>query len=79
MTEKKVTNIDMTRPDYIEAGVLAITKAGKGMYEPYGRILALRDVELSLYKLIKDINIEVNKQQAIVDKHNKDNEDKENG
>lgn len=53
--------------------VSAITSIGKSLYEPYGRILALRDVEKSLLEVIKEINIEINKQQAIVDS-NKDKE-----
>tara|TARA_R100000700_G_C3175047_1_gene149750 strand:+ start:1582 stop:1857 length:276 start_codon:yes stop_codon:yes gene_type:complete len=53
--------------------VSAITSIGKTLYEPAGMILALRKVEVSLLEVIKEINVEINKQQAIIDA-NKDKE-----
>ena len=68
MTQEKVTNMT---DEYVKSTISAITKTGKNFYEPYGKILALKNVELSLLKLIEEINIEINEQQAIVDKYNK--------
>tara|TARA_R100001463_G_C3518660_1_gene220625 strand:+ start:374 stop:598 length:225 start_codon:yes stop_codon:yes gene_type:complete len=71
MTENKVTNMTETQNEYIKSTISHITQTGKNMYEPYGRILALKNIELSLLKLIEEINIEIKKQEAIVDKYNK--------
>lgn len=71
MTEENVTNMTETQVGYIKSTVSAIRETGKNMYEPIGRILALKNVEISLLKLIEEINIEINKQQGIIDEYNK--------
>ena len=42
-------------------------------------ILALRKVEVSLLEVIRDIRIEVNKQQAIIDAKSPKNKEADNG
>ena len=59
--------------------VAAIGNIGDTLYKPAGMILALRKVEVSLLEVIRDIRIEVNKQQAIIDAKSPKNKEADNG
>ena len=59
--------------------VAAIGNIGDTLYKPAGMILALRKVEVSLLEVIKEINVEINKQQAIIDAKSPKHKEADNG